>query len=223
MKTYFQKALPIWAKGHEQELNSSLFFKAVIEKKTFDIVIAANNFYRIYVDGQFFAYGPSRDAHEYYRVDKLHFRSKKKGHVIVIEVSGYNCNSFYALNRTPFLQCEILTKNQAIKATGFDFDIFNNDTRIREVTRFSYQRAFSESYNLTNDFNSFLITERNPYTKLEPQVMETKRFEERIVHYPAYPKVQFLRKETGEAFINEKKKIYEDRYQVLDYLKIFPK
>ncbi len=223
MKTYFQKALPIWAKGHEHELNSSLFFKTLVEEKTFDMVIAANNFYRVYVDGNFFGYGPSRDAHDYYRVDKLHFHSKKKGHVIVIEVSGYNCNSFYALNRSPFLQCEILSKNKVIKATGFDFDVFHNDTRIREVTRFSYQRAFSESYILTNDFNSFLKTERNPYTKLEPQVMEAKRFEDRIVHYPIYPKIKFLVKEAGDAFINENKKVYEDRYQVLDYLKIFPK
>lgn len=223
MNKYFQKALPIWAKGHEEELNSSLFFKTAILGKSFSITIAANNFYRIYIDGKFFAYGPSRDAHDYYRVDKLDFKGKEATHVVVIEVSGYNCNSFYALNRVPFLQCEILTGKKVIKATGFDFLIFNNDTRLRKVTRFSYQRAFSESYRIDKSFNLFLKTLDNPYSQLEVSIQDEKRLEPRIVSYPSYKKTSFDICETGEVTLDQAKKDYEDRYQVLEFLKIFPR
>ena len=32
MKTYFQIARPIWGKGHEDELNSSLFFVVALPR-----------------------------------------------------------------------------------------------------------------------------------------------------------------------------------------------
>lgn len=223
MNKYFQKALPIWAKGKEEELNSSLFFKTVIDESSFDLTIAAHNFYRLWIDGKFFAYGPSRDAHDYYRVDHYAYQSKRSRHVVVIEVSGYNCNSFYALNRTPFLQCEILNrKGEVKKATGFDFSSFNNETRLRKVTRFSYQRAFSESYRMDPRFKTFLTTDKNPYEMLEVSIQEGKRLEKRIVDYPLYQEVPFSQCETGKTYFDKSKKVYEDRYQVLDYLKIFP-
>lgn len=226
MKPFFKEAKPIWGKGKTDELNSSLFFRTEIEnEKEVFLRIAGNNFYRIYVDGRFFAYGPSRDAHDYYRVDEYNLSFQKEGrHVFVIEVSGYNCNSFYALNTEPFLQCEIENENhQILKATGKDFDIFVNETRIRKVTRFSYQRAFSESYQIDGHFKEFLEGKAVPYQKLDVQILNTKQLEERIVDYPKYTKIKFSPAETGKAHIDKTKKIYEDRYQFLDYLKIFPK
>lgn len=226
MNTFFKIAKPIWGKGKTDELNSSLFFRAGIENtKSVTLHISGNNFYRIYVDGKFFAYGPSRGAHEHYRVDEYSLSFQKEGmHVFVIEVSGYCCNSFYALNTEPFLQCEIEDRNhRVLRATGKDFDIFINETRIRKVTRFSYQRAFSESYKIDSRLKNFLKGNGIPYTQLETQILDDKQLEERIVDYPKYTKIKFMPIETGKAYIDENKKIYEDRYQFLDYLKIFPK
>ncbi len=226
MKPVFKIAKPIWGKGKVNELNSSLFFRTRINNQDeIRIRITANNFYRIYVDGKFYAYGPSRDAHNYYRVDEYCLSFKKdKEHILVIEVSGYNCNSFYSLNTEPFLQCEIENKRyKVIKSTGRDFEIFNNETRIRKVTRFSYQRAFSESYNIDDRFKKFLNDQDSSYERLEVQILDEKRLEKRIVSYPKYVKKRFSQIEKGRSHIDESKKIYEDRYQFLDFLKIFPK
>ena len=225
MKAFFKEALPIWGEGHLEELNSSLYFRAFFKGKQARIKIAANNFYRLFVDGVFFAYGPSRAAHDIYRVDSYELIRKKEGtHTIVIEVSGSNCNSFYALNRAPFLQCEILSeKGEVLASTGKNIEVFLNEGRIRKVTRFSYQRAFSESYRLSPSYHPFLRGLSSPYPSLKALQVETKKLTRRIVSYPLYQRVKYEFKETGEAFIDESKKPYEDRYQVLDYLKIFPK
>ncbi len=226
MKSFFDLAKPIWGKGRLNELNSSLFFRIKFENsKNIIIHIVANNFYRIYIDGKFYAYGPSRDAHDFYRVDEYQLTFEKdEEHVFVVEVSGYNCNSFYSLNTEPFLQCEIKDgKNDIIKATGRDFDIFVNETRLRKVTRFSYQRAFSESYKIDTNFKDFLKGKNVPYQELDVQILGDKQLEERIVNYPTYKKKKFSPIEKGTCFIDENKKIYEDRYQFLDFLKIFPK
>ncbi len=226
MKSFFKIAKPIWGKGKVDELNSSLFFSTKIDNsKIVFLTITANNFYRIYLDGKFYGYGPSRDAHNYYRVDEyqISFR-KEKDHVLVIEVSGYNCNSFYSLNTEPFLQCEVKNeRKEVLKATGRDFDVFVNETRIRKVTRFSYQRAFSESYKIDERLEKFLKGKDEPYQKLDVLTLGDKQLEKRIVNYPEYTREKFSLLEKGISNIDEKKKIYEDRYQFLDFLKIFPK
>ena len=85
MKTYFQFAQPIWGKGHEDELNSSLFFVVALPSKAKTLRIAGCSFYRASLDGAYFAYGPSRDAHAYYRVDSWPIEAKEGAHTLVIE------------------------------------------------------------------------------------------------------------------------------------------
>ena len=55
MKTYFQIARPIWGKGHEDELNSSLFFVVALPNKAKTLRIAGCSFYRASLDGVYFA------------------------------------------------------------------------------------------------------------------------------------------------------------------------
>lgn len=225
MEKYFNFAKPIWAKGKENELNSSLFFKTIIKNSgIYKLIITANNFYRVYINGKMKYYGPSRDAHFRYRVDEYKLKFSKQNNIIVVEVSGYNCFSFYSTNTTPFLLCEILDcKQEALSYTGdSNFLIFNNDTRIRKVTRFSYQRAFSESYIIDSNFNDFLLTDFNPYTQLEQVVLSDVVLDKRIVHYQKFKSIEYKCIEYGKSFINKNKKIYEDRYQTASFLKIFP-
>lgn len=224
-KLFFKCAKPIWAEGKEKELNSSLFFKTIITKKCkAKIVITGHNFYRVFVNSKMKYYGPSRDAHGHYRVDEYKIDLCEPMNVIVIEVSGSNCFSFYTTNSEPFLMCEILDEQgNVISSTGDEtFTIFNNDTRIRKVTRFSYQRPFSESYVLDDRFHLFLTENTNPYTKQLIKVLDNVKLDKRIVHYPSLSKVKYDLVEFGEAFINKDKKIYTDRYQTSDFLKIFP-
>lgn len=224
---FISDAKPIWAKGKVDELNSSLFFKTIIkEESAVKIRIAANNFYKLFINGEFYAYGPSRDAHNYYRIDEYFINNldQKKKYIIVIEVSGSNCNSFYAINEKPFLKCEIVNINESkvLKKTGTNFKIFNNDTRIRKVTRFSYQRAFSESYKIDKRYIKFLKTINGVFSKEKVFREKEKIYDERIVNYPSLDFVKFNKVEEGTFFLDKNLEIYEDRYQTLGFLKIFP-
>lgn len=208
-KKYFELAKPIWANGKEAELNCCLFFRTIINKKGLcKINVTANNFYRIFINGKLKFYGPSRDAHFYYRVDEYKVNLSQSKNIIVIEVSGSNCYSFYTTNTRPFLLCEIKDEDNSVLSYTSDneFLTFNNDTRIRKVTRFSYQRPFSESYVVDQKLHYFFLDGINAYTKLETKILENVKLDKRIVHYPKLSKVKFSLEEFGRAFINEKKK-----------------
>jgi len=55
--------------------------------------------YRVLVNGTFAGHGPARAAHGFYRLDELdiapHLRAGRNE--VVVEVAGYNVNSFYLL------------------------------------------------------------------------------------------------------------------------------
>lgn len=100
------------------------------------------------MNGIFLGYGPARAAHGYYRVDEYALSGLQEVNRITVEVAGYNCNSFYALNQRPFLQAEIVYDGNVI-ATGKNecgFTCLIDGRRIRKSPRYSYQRAFCECY-----------------------------------------------------------------------------
>ena len=196
---YFKKAKAIWGKDKTKELNSSLFFKCSFNyNEDLKLIITANNFYRVYINGRFIFYGPARDAHEFYRVDTYKLENiKKKNNIIVIEVSGANCNSFYALNCEPFLCCELRNNKRVFRYTGKHFSCFNNDTRLRKVSRFSYQRAFSESYKIDGSFNEFLTKKVSKYQEIDVVRVEKKNFTDRLVDYPQLSFKKYKRFEDG--------------------------
>ena len=65
----FRKAVPVWEKGQELTKNLSLVFRAVIDgNEEITLSIASHSRYQIFVNGQFFAAGPARAGHGFYRV-----------------------------------------------------------------------------------------------------------------------------------------------------------
>lgn len=222
-KQYFYKAKPIWAKDKIKEVNTTLVFKSWMELGEYDLVITANNFYRIFINGKFIGYGPARAAHDYYRLDTYHLSLTKPCNIIVIEVNGANCNSFYALNSEPFLQCEIRSNDVVVRYTGKDFKCYNNDFRLAKVVRFSYQRAFSESYRFDSKlYHSFLNKRNSQLTRLEIVQMKDKQLLERIVHYPIYEDVAYKIKEYGYVTLDDSLPLWRDRYMNTKELVIFP-
>ncbi len=111
MNTYqpFQKAVPIWAEGLEKEINITCGFYAKVKKKEgsqYLLKAAVSSFYRLFINGKFIYHGPSRCAHDYYRVDELDVTAHltEGENSIAIEAVGYNVNSFYSLDQPSFLQ-----------------------------------------------------------------------------------------------------------------------
>ena len=91
MTNAFTNARPVWSESDLESLNVSLFFVVPLTGKESEIHVTASSFYRIFLHGKFLAYGPSRDAHGHFRVDRILLKGKGP---LIIEVAGYCCNSF---------------------------------------------------------------------------------------------------------------------------------
>ena len=76
--------------------------KKIVRLHELDIEHSTKPISTISMNGKLIGYGPIRAAHGYYRIDEYHL--SKGFHNIVVELSGYNCNTFYVLNTLPFLQ-----------------------------------------------------------------------------------------------------------------------
>ncbi len=148
----FQKAVAVWAYDREKEMNCELSFRTVVSKdfcNTAILSLAVSSLYRVWVNGTFVAAGPARAAHGFYRVDELDVASylTQSENVIVIDVVGYNVNSFDTLDQPSFLTAELLYDGVPVRYTGDDgFRIYDLKQRIQRVQRYSFQRAFVDCY-----------------------------------------------------------------------------
>ena len=156
----FKKAVAVWAAGREREMNLTVDFTAEIEGGLEDVVLcaAASCSYIILVNGEFVAHGPARTAHGYYRVDEIslgkYLRDGKN--IVAVRVAGYNVNSFSYLDQPSFLCAEIVSGDKVLAYTSENetgFSVYEMKERIQRVQRYSFQRTFTESYEL--DENAF--------------------------------------------------------------------
>jgi alpha-L-rhamnosidase len=150
----FQAARPVWPEGKETERNLFVEFRAAFEqpeKGPVTLRLAGASLYRCFVNGQFAGHGPARAGHGFYRVDEWDLTSKLRPgrNELVIEVAGYNANSFYLLDQPSFLQAEVVAAGRVIAATGGDgLAAGIRRERVQKVQRYSFQRPFSEVWRL---------------------------------------------------------------------------
>jgi len=152
----FDSAYPIWPAERETEKNLFVGFRTIFdcsEQQDTILRIAASSLYRVYLNGQFVGHGPARGPHGFYRVDEwplgnyLHERN-----VLVIEVAGYNVNSYYLLDEPAFLQAEVVSDGRILASTagkGTNFEATVLRHRLQKVQRYSFQRPFIEYYRLS--------------------------------------------------------------------------
>lgn len=189
----FQKAKPIWAYGREKEKNCELAFRALAPSGIVTLRMAASTIYRLLVNGKFVAAGPARTSHGFYCVDELDLSKwlTEKQNVVVIEVVGYNVNSFDTLNQPSFLTAEFIKDDEVIAYTGdTTIQVYELNERVQKVQRYSYQRAFSEVYRLWAAHQAFY---KEPKTQLSPIAcvkQEEKRYIMRNVRMPQYEVLQ---------------------------------
>ena len=96
----FIKATPVWGNyvSSTEKLNRHLVFReTAVSLKGTVLNIAAADFYRLTVNGEFVGFGPARTAKGYARVDSYDLSGAKDTNngenEIVIEVAGYCCKS----------------------------------------------------------------------------------------------------------------------------------
>lgn len=158
----------IWAKNFKTEMNTTLAFSLDLERKeAFSMKIAGASFYRIYVDGQFFGFGPQRAAKGYARAEKIALEGKR----IVVEVENIGVESFWMIKQSPFFACEIETeKGGRYEAKDFICQLLTD--RLRAVQRYSYQRGFIETYKMSKDRRALYAGDRYAAPVLETEETE---------------------------------------------------
>lgn len=147
----FEKAVPVWALKRDTEMNLWLSFRAVAKGAGKTVLrLTGSAAYDVRINGAFFAFGPARCAHGFYRVDELDLSEKISADaVITISVAGYNADSYYHLNQPSFLCAELVEDGEITAATGADGFLCRVMTeREQKAQRFSGQRTFVEVYNL---------------------------------------------------------------------------
>ena len=149
----FTNALPIWLKGKENEMNIQAKFKAeFIPCENAVLKITGATFFKVFLNGELVHYGPSSTASGYVRVDVVNLKvNPGVKNFIVIEAAGYNCYSYATVKKPSFVQAEILCGDKCIAATGFDFDALLVPSRIQKTMRYSFQRHFTEVWDLTKE------------------------------------------------------------------------
>lgn len=193
-KIPFEKALPIWPKDKEKEMNLTVGFRTIVKKNNQDNVllnIAASTVYRCTVNGVFVGHGPARGPHDYYRVDCWDLTNylTEELNVISIEVNGANINSYYVLDQASFLQAEVVVGNDIVAATSpwkSDFESFILQDRLQKVQRYSCQRTFIEYYRLNSNFKLWQKDPNYQMKLTECVATKPKKLIPRGVSYPDF-------------------------------------
>ena len=130
----FNTAKPIFPKGRNNDYNVLATFTAKGDLRGSSVRLCAADFYHVYVNGEFVAYGPARTAKGYGRVDIFDLDVFANGDdEIRICVLGHNCRGFSQVKQPSYLCAEVVRGDEVILATGRDFAAFVSDTRIRKV------------------------------------------------------------------------------------------
>ena len=214
-KFVFQRAKPVWAKGREKEKNLELAFRAELPKGKGSLLLAASSIYRVWVNGVFVGAGPSRAAHGYYVVSTYDLEFSKETNVLVIEVLGYNVNSYDTLEEPSFLTAEVWQDGRILVYTsGNGFAAYDRQERIQKVQRYSFQRAFIDAYVYPKDHGTFYI-EKQCHLQTEPEtVQEEKKYLLRNSFLPEYPVISGMpwRRQRAEWIPKQEPAVKENAY-----------
>ncbi len=213
IKNYFSLAYPIWETDKEKEINLRLQFKSVVEKLENSLIrIATSGMYQLWINGNFVCYGPARAGKNHFRVDEIDISSHLTNvkNVVVIEVAGYNTNSYAIQNQPSFLQTEILDGSSIVAFTGRNFTARKNPYYYQKTPRYSFQRAMMESYHFDNPNDDF-FTNCNTVGNLSLATVNMKKFVSRVVDYPEYTRLTAEQVGVGNFDFSNKKEPWRDR------------
>lgn len=132
----------VWEKGKFAEKNRTLAFSYKTVRKGDVLRLSAGDFYRVFLNGEFLSYGPSRTAAGYSRTRELPL---DEDGVLVVEAAGYNTACYANDKHPPFFGAEIVRDGNTV-ATTDDFSCVYLNDRLQRTERYSYQRNYVEVY-----------------------------------------------------------------------------
>ncbi|MBP5312352.1 MAG: hypothetical protein J6112_05925 [Clostridia bacterium] len=145
----FKKAKPVWAAEHLHDMNVSLMLETSCGLRAGVLRIAAASCYQLFVNGELANMGPARTGHGFARVDEVPLPSGRCD--IKLIAAGYNNNSFQYIDEPPFVCAEIIDGDTVVAATDPEncgFKVRRYFERLQKTTRYSFQRNFTEVYDL---------------------------------------------------------------------------
>ena len=154
----FCTAKPVWLRDRETEMNVSFVLRASVPGDIpVKLNLAGHTNYQIFINGAFFAQGPARAGHGFFRADELDPTPAltEKTNIVCILCAGYNANSFYLTDQPSFICAELLSGGRTLFATGSEtpFAAYEYRRRVQRVQRYSFQRPFTESYEFAADYD----------------------------------------------------------------------
>ena len=113
--------------------------------------------------------------------------AKKGRNRLTIEGVAYNTTTYYIIEHAPFLQAEVIAGGKVVLATGDGWWMAVPTPRIRQVPRYSLQRAQSEVYEVDHLWDAARrnVVGWNPVT-LEIKKQPPVRLLERGAPYPKF-------------------------------------
>ena len=180
----------IWAKGIREEKNITVAYtcRADLLGEGAILQIAAVNVYRLFVDGKIHGYGPARAAHGYVRSDlyDLGCFCGKADVAIVIEVFASNVNSYYLVDEPPFLGALLTVDGKRVCSTGPEggFTAHRLTDRVQKVQRYSFQRPFTECYEMERCRSTFYTGDFSLFPSSDVEKVDGDVLLERNVAYP---------------------------------------
>ena len=202
----FIKALPVWERGMQRELNHALKFTADVGKYTNALLrISGHTGYQVFINGEFVHYGPARAGRGYYRVDEIRIEKylTRDENTLVIIATGYFCDSFEWLKEPSFICAEIEADREIVAYTGgTGFTACRYIEKLKKVQRYSYQRPFAEVYDFARVGNAQVPT----------AACEEKKFIKREISYPEFPHEPLcVIYGGGSVAFSEPERYFEDR------------
>ena len=152
-----EAAEPIWTAAEKGEINSSVAFISDFDwdgVQPLKLRLAGCSVFKVFVNGEFAAYGPARGPHGWFRMDEWGIAkfAKKGRNLLAIEGVAYNTTTYYIINHAPFLWAEVLAGDKVVRATGDGKWDASFTGRARKAPRYSLQRAQSEIYEVGKYF-----------------------------------------------------------------------
>lgn len=197
----FSQAKPIWGKGAEGYNCFCGFIFTVKGKQKCAARIAACDAYQLYCNGVFVAAGPARCAKNHFRQDIISlgaFLSEGENKIVAV-VAGYNVNSYEYAGGEPFLQLEITGSQGIIEQTDENTFVFDVFPHVQKTVRYSFQRTFTEVWDLNAEYTAMLRGEVAQKHALAAVLRDNKHILARKSPYPAYRSVSGKQTEGGRA------------------------
>ncbi len=149
------KGMWIKTKGGDMNVTCLLINKIVCDAETdARLKIGAVDCFRIYVNGNGLFYGPTRTAKDYAVVNTYSARLIKGVNTIAVLVNSYNAATYCCSEKAPFFYIRLDAGGRVF--TEKDFKSYEYEQREKYAQRYSFQRAFVESYEFCKDFNDLI-------------------------------------------------------------------